>query len=704
MKISLFLKSKVGRRIVLLFVVCALIPVTILGAISFRQVIGHLRAETERRLYQDCKAFGMSTIERLRFLEAELHMMMKGRHAGIHNQLSQADKITNKRISGKFSSFIAVEDFNAVPADAATVFGSDLAVQQKKHLASGRPLLAVCGDSQQVDYYMAVARIPDDLSRGGIIGKIKRSYLWGRAVTDMLPPLTELCVLGDAGRVLYSTLPIDWMPLMKLHDVRTGGRPVTFEWENSQETYVAAGWTVLLDYMFAAPKWTLVMSMPTAEVYRPVANFKMIFPLALLLSLLVVMLLSLIQIRRSLVPLEKLKDAARNIGRKQFTSRVSIKSADEFEELGESFNTMAENLEKLFNAMSARSEIDRCILSSLHIDTIVSTVLQNSDKFFRSTFVSISVLAPTAASPIKTYRIGDIFNEMCCFEAGALSDGEAQSLLEKKAHFFRPHEQGCPSAFRNLAEPEAELLLIVPVRLAGSLGGLIALGYNDAPADINDDVTQAMHLAEQMAVAFTNANLIQDLSSLSRGTIRALARTVDAKSPWTAGHSERVADLAVEIARELGLPAEEIEKLHRAALLHDIGKIGIPVEILDKRDRLTEPEHEIICKHPEIGARILEPIEAYSDITSIIVQHHEYYDGTGYPMGLSGEHITLSARILAVADVYDAMVSDRPYRSGKSPDSVVRIVRQESGKQFDPEIVDVFLRVFLKTEQVVQYG
>ena len=183
------------------------------------------------------------------------------------------------------------------------------------------------------------------------------------------------------------------------------------------------------------------------------------------------------------------------------------------------------------------------------------------------------------------------------------------------------------------------------------------------------------------------------LDRLNWGTLNALARAIDAKSHWTAGHSERVTRLALEIGQRLGLASEALDILHRAGLLHDIGKIATPAEILDKPDRLTEEERHIICQHPEKGERILEPIEDFAPIVPIAMQHHERYDGKGYPSGLAGTQITLGARILAVADVYDAVTSERPYRNGMSVEKATSIIKAGSGTQFDPKVVEVFLEI-----------
>lgn len=186
---------------------------------------------------------------------------------------------------------------------------------------------------------------------------------------------------------------------------------------------------------------------------------------------------------------------------------------------------------------------------------------------------------------------------------------------------------------------------------------------------------------------------IEALEQLDLGTLTALARAIDAKSAWTAGHSERVTNLALEMGHAMGLPATSLGIIHRGGLLHDIGKIGTPPDVLDKPGRLEPEEMQIMQDHVKIGVRILEPIPCFREALPMVAQHHEWFDGSGYPAGLAGENISLHARILAVADCYDAIVSDRPYRRGLPKRQAIEILIQRSGKQFDPMVIEVFMRL-----------
>ena len=181
-----------------------------------------------------------------------------------------------------------------------------------------------------------------------------------------------------------------------------------------------------------------------------------------------------------------------------------------------------------------------------------------------------------------------------------------------------------------------------------------------------------------------------------------LALTLDARDPYTAGHSVRVAEYSIMIGRAAGLSDESLDTLRKSALLHDIGKIGIRDSILLKEERLTHAEFEAIKKHPVIGADILsnvQPKEMMEPLIPGVKYHHERYDGQGYPEGLKGEDIPLYGRIMAVADAYDAMTSDRPYRRGMPVKKAMKIIEEGKGTQWDPVFADIFLSLITNEEQ-----
>lgn len=182
------------------------------------------------------------------------------------------------------------------------------------------------------------------------------------------------------------------------------------------------------------------------------------------------------------------------------------------------------------------------------------------------------------------------------------------------------------------------------------------------------------------------------------GILIALTRTIDAKSPWTAGHSERVTRFAEAIGRGLHLNDDQMRVLSISAILHDIGKIAVPEQILDKPGKLTDEEFNVVKKHPRSGADIISSIPSYDTILAGILYHHERWDGTGYPDGLTGDNIPLFARIICIADVYDALTADRPYRGAWSQNQTMQFLDEQKGKMFDPELVDVFKEIVIDVD------
>jgi HD-GYP domain-containing protein (c-di-GMP phosphodiesterase class II) len=190
----------------------------------------------------------------------------------------------------------------------------------------------------------------------------------------------------------------------------------------------------------------------------------------------------------------------------------------------------------------------------------------------------------------------------------------------------------------------------------------------------------------------------RERENLLIGILIALTRSIDAKSPWTAGHSERVTRLAEAIGHSLHLNDEQMRILNISAILHDIGKIAVPEQVLDKPEKLTDEEFAVVRKHPRAGADILSSIPSYETILPGILHHHERWDGTGYPTGAGGTDIPLAARIICIADVYDALTADRPYRKAWSKEQTMRFFDEQKGKMFDPELVSVFQKLVTKDE------
>ncbi|GAB4483560.1 MAG: hypothetical protein OHK006_04960 [Thermodesulfovibrionales bacterium] len=255
-----------------------------------------------------------------------------------------------------------------------------------------------------------------------------------------------------------------------------------------------------------------------------------------------------------------------------------------------------------------------------------------------------------------------------------------------------------PSAFCRLAEtehaglfPGQKSLLICPILgKARVVGAIVVADKQDDAEFFANDTKLLMAISTQAGLAIENAHLYQELELLLVGAIRSLVKALEATSFWTAGHTERVTSYAIEIGKVMGLDSASLEKLKICALLHDIGKIATPKDILNKDAPLTDAEWLEIRKHPGVGAEILEEVKQFKDVVHGIKYHHEHWDGRGGIFGLHQEEIPLLARILSVADTFDALTSDRPYRSKRTKEEALKEIQRCSGTQFDPAVVRSF--------------
>ncbi len=191
-----------------------------------------------------------------------------------------------------------------------------------------------------------------------------------------------------------------------------------------------------------------------------------------------------------------------------------------------------------------------------------------------------------------------------------------------------------------------------------------------------------------------------DMRSIYIDTVKSLSQAVEAKDPYTNGHSQRVGEYACRLAERLGLPPKRVENLKIAAILHDIGKIGVEESILNKPGRLTEEEYDKIKQHPEIGVRIIKDIEFLKDVSRIILSHHERYDGTGYPEGRKHGDIVLESQILSLADVFDALTSERPYRHAMTVEEAIEIIDNGKGSQFEHKLADAFIKMIKDSKEM----
>lgn len=249
---------------------------------------------------------------------------------------------------------------------------------------------------------------------------------------------------------------------------------------------------------------------------------------------------------------------------------------------------------------------------------------------------------------------------------------------------------------------DRESIICAPLIIKDEIIGTITIANKKDKSGFSpDDLELLSTIAAQASIAIKNARLYEEQQVTYLNTVQALVSAIEASDAYTRGHSERVTRYSLAAARQMNLSANGLKRLEQAAILHDIGKIGIDIGLLHKEEKLSNSDIDVLRQHPLIGVRILEPIHFLKNVRTIIEQHHERFDGTGYPYGLKGDELLLEARILAVADTYDAMTSDRPYRKALSHGIAIHEIAEQAGTQFDPQVAEAFIAMFQNGEMQI---
>jgi putative nucleotidyltransferase with HDIG domain len=662
-----------------LFLLCALVPIIILGVTAFVHVSGQLEDQTRQRLQSASTDAALALKERLRFVTLELDRVA----VRLRDVPTGSERVALRAVvppTGLASVVVERGEWaHQEPLLGAAIQTVDLTEAQRAHLTGGSALLTLRG-APYPDLLLATAVDPGMLDKGIVWASVDQAYLWEEGAHRRLPEGTEMCVYAGEGTVLScprltKTFTSDASP-----DPRMAGM---WGWEVGGEDYLAATGSVQLAHEYGTPSWTVVLAEPRSLAMAPLAEFRRSFPLVLLLAVMAVLGITHFQVRRSMEPLRALADATSRIARHEFDAEVTVASGDEFEELASSFNAMARRLGRQFKTLTAMSDIDRAALSHSNQQDVIRTILERTQEALGGS--GVAVLMRDNPDPGSSWSLVAIRQDGHDQVPVEITPGELDELSAGQDVFRYP--EGQSRRYLEAWSRADAYHLVLPLVRAGTLFGALAVEYQPGPGVTEAEERSARQLADQISIALANAALLQDLDALSTGALTALARTIDANSPWTAGHSERVTDVAMAIGRTLGLPAGELDTLYRGGLLHDIGKIAIPAAILNKPGKLTEDEYAIIKQHPATGARILSPIRAYRDTIPIVLSHHERIDGSGYPGGLRGEDIPFLARIMAAADVYDALSSPRPYRPGWTINRVVDHLHEGAGSHFDRDIV-----------------
>lgn len=343
-------------------------------------------------------------------------------------------------------------------------------------------------------------------------------------------------------------------------------------------------------------------------------------------------------------------------------------------------------LEKAVDKLKKINEIGRMLSSIVETQELMRIIIQTTADLLNAEEVTLHLSSPHKPSLTIRHRKGFGIEKI---------DG---SSFEMNPEFKDLFTEGRPVITSSRApegpqDPSPERQKIgVPLKMKGRIIGAMVLENNSSQTTFFEEELEFLTtLSNQATVAIENAWLYESVKTNYFATIQSLVNALEANDRFTKGHSERVKLLSVELGKYIGLDFKEIELLEHAAILHDIGKIGIDNFILQKQGKLTAKEYSLIKTHPLIGDDILGPIDTLEGVRKTIIQHHERYDGNGYPYGLRGDEISLKARILSVVDTFDAMMTDRPYRKALSFKAIKNELKSNAGTQFDPYVVGAFV-------------
>ncbi len=346
-------------------------------------------------------------------------------------------------------------------------------------------------------------------------------------------------------------------------------------------------------------------------------------------------------------------------------------------------------LEKVVERLKKMNEVGRILTSIVETEEVMKIITRTTADLFNTDLAILHIRNANRPPLIIQYRRG----------FGTESIGDVP--LEYQAYYAEIITQGKPILLQQGNSPSSRIG--VPLKMKGEIIGTMILQMErEGSAFTDEDMEILTTLSNQAIVSMENAWLYESVKRNYFATIQSLVNALEASDLYTKGHSERVKLLALELGRYIGLDFKELEILEHASILHDIGKIGIESFIIQKQGKLTSKEYGLIKSHPLIGEEILGPIDTLEGVRQTIIQHHERYDGKGYPYGLRGEELLLKARILSVVDTFDAMMSERPYRKALSLFQVKEELFLNAGTQFDPYVVESFIELMnLRGESVL---
>jgi diguanylate cyclase (GGDEF)-like protein len=492
----------------LLFILCSLLPVTGLAVISFTHVTSHLYDQSQTRLHQTSKAIGMAIYERLMLVEAEMGVVASRLDSTADGPLMESLGPFIPTLSPRYKGLVVKRE-----GTTQIIFGqlnppSEETQAEQKHIREGKTLLTVRYEGDGPAHVFMSRLLDHDRPERGIFqAEINGGYLWFGNEDVTLPTLTELCVFDDKLRPLFCSFDKPVTLISDLHTFISPSAPSYFEWRDGTEGYLAGFWSLPLRFRFSQPQWTVVLSEPKSGALAPLESFKWTFVLVIILTLCVVTLLSVNQIRSSLDPLGKLDEATKRIAERDFASRVSITRGDEFGALARSFNAMADRLGRQFQMLETMSAISRAILSSYESHDMVEVVLTRTPEALSCDAVGVA-LFQTDQGTDGTLSTRYFFGNRNAEQHRLATTEEDRGALKAQPHHLLVSGSSVPSYLGAFMRNGLSMALILPINVQEDCAGVMVLGYCEAGDPPEDDISHGRQLADQVSVALSNTQEI----------------------------------------------------------------------------------------------------------------------------------------------------------------------------------------------------
>ncbi len=498
-----FLRSKVARRIFMLFVLSALLPIATLALLSFHQVSQQLYTDGQRQLHRDSKAIGMALLEKLSSLETTLRFIAA--QLETRSAFSRAGRIdaTNPGLQSRFKALALTTDKgDPLPLRGDIKDLPRFSKAQLHHLGAGKALVLTlhpAGSPPRI--VLALTLDPHQPGQGTLIGEIDNKTLWNLDIAGT----SRFCVLDDRGQSLFCSHPLPKVAREKVTHELIQSSSGRFNWQHQGQSYLTNFWSLFLEPTFYTPRWTVILTETEANVLAAMDHFRAVFPPIILMSLLIVIWLSVSQIRNYLIPLENLMKATRRVAHRDFNTPVKIKSGDEFETLGHAFNQMATQLGKQFNTLATMAEIDRIILSASEAQYIMETLVKRMSEVIACDLAYVAKRDNEDPTKLHLYIPDDRAQGKIRTETVVLKADEARNLVNHSGHLVFDSQAMLPSHLVPINQLGARHFLVLPIVLKGELAAIIGLGFWDQPRLADEDLSRARELADRAAVALSNA-------------------------------------------------------------------------------------------------------------------------------------------------------------------------------------------------------